>query len=368
MKKNSDFLILIVDDVSKNIQLLATILSDRGYKIRAANSGAQALKMVSAQVPDLILLDVMMPEMDGYEVCKILKESDETKHVPIIFLTAKVEPENIVKGFKIGGADYVTKPFIPEVLLSRIDTQLENKASRDHIQEISEERREMLHILCHDLANPFYSIVSLVEMLKIIEEEEEENIPELIERSANHGLSVINLVREMRALDEKKHELKLTSVNLREVIEECVLLLRNRFQEKKIDVELDIPQDIVVLVDLTSFVNSVVNNLLTNASKFSFENSKIVIEAKKAENIVTFIVRDFGIGMPKDLLHDIFDVSKTTSRDGTLGEPGTGFGMPLVKKFVNAYGGTINIESTEKTDDTKEGEHGTTIILTLKTG
>jgi PleD family two-component response regulator len=125
--------ILIVDDVAKNIQVLGNILRQEGYSISFATSGKQALRMVAADSFDLILLDVMMPEMDGLEVCKGLKEDPESRHIPVIFLTAKTEREDIVKGFQVGALDYVTKPFNSAELLARVRTHLELKKARDRI-------------------------------------------------------------------------------------------------------------------------------------------------------------------------------------------------------------------------------------------
>ncbi len=127
--------ILIVDDVPKNLLVLGSILSSKGYHFTPACSGEQALKIIEKRPPDLILLDVMMPDMDGYEVSETLKESSETKEIPIIFLTARVEPEDIVKGFEAGGVDYITKPFNPTELLARIRTHLELRQARKELSK-----------------------------------------------------------------------------------------------------------------------------------------------------------------------------------------------------------------------------------------
>lgn len=123
-------LILIVDDNAQNLQFLGNILAEKGYEIGVAQGGLQALNFIASRQPDLILLDIMMPEMDGYEVCKKLKERQYTRHIPVIFLTAKTESEDIVKGFEAGGVDYVTKPFKSAELLARVKTHLEMKILR----------------------------------------------------------------------------------------------------------------------------------------------------------------------------------------------------------------------------------------------
>ncbi len=136
-------LILIVDDVAKNLQVLGTILSKQNYKIAAANNGEQAIKIANTTLPDLILLDIMMPGIDGYEVCARLKKDPRTKGISIIFLTAKTEPEDIVKGFEAGAVDYVVKPFNSIELLARVKTHLELKISKDLLKIKNEQLREL---------------------------------------------------------------------------------------------------------------------------------------------------------------------------------------------------------------------------------
>jgi len=134
---NKDFRILIVDDTLKNIQVLGTILRKEQYQINVAQNGVQALEMVARVDPDLILLDVMMPELDGFETCKVLKQDPATQDIPVIFLTAKTETEDIVHGFDLGAVDYVTKPFNPSELLSRVQTHLQLKAAREKLEELA---------------------------------------------------------------------------------------------------------------------------------------------------------------------------------------------------------------------------------------
>ncbi|MEH6580201.1 MAG: response regulator [Amphritea sp.] len=141
---NQAFRILIVDDNPKNIQLLGTILMKEGYEINIAQNGLQALDVVARMPPDLILLDVMMPELDGFETCKRLKADAQTRDTPVIFLTAKVETEDIVQGFELGAVDYVTKPFNPAELLSRVSTNLELKAAREKLKELADQLSKYL--------------------------------------------------------------------------------------------------------------------------------------------------------------------------------------------------------------------------------
>ncbi|UCH98739.1 MAG: response regulator [Candidatus Aminicenantes bacterium] len=137
-------LVLIVDDVSQNLKILGDILRAKGYRIAVATNGKQALEVVKKILPDLILLDIMMPEMDGFAACKRLKESPRTKDIPIIFLTAKIETADIVKGLELGAVDYISKPFNSTELLARVNTHLELKKARDREKELIEKLKEAL--------------------------------------------------------------------------------------------------------------------------------------------------------------------------------------------------------------------------------
>jgi len=157
--------VLVVDDIAKNLQVVGTMLRNAGYAVMPATSGAKALEGVRVQLPDLILLDLMMPELDGLEVCRRLKADPLTQPIPVIFLTASNEMEHLVKGFEVGAVDYVTKPFNPPELLARVQTHLELKHARDTIvrfgQELSrlnEEKNEFMGIAAHDLRNPLSAI------------------------------------------------------------------------------------------------------------------------------------------------------------------------------------------------------------------
>ena len=366
MARNEKPLVLVVDDTEENIDIIVHALGDE-YELSVAMDGPSALQMVSEFPPDLILLDIMMPGMDGYEVCRTLKESGDTREIPVIFLTAKTQPEDIVRGFEEGSADYVTKPFnIPE-LLARVHAHLELKKSRDIIVRRTAEQRELLHILCHDLANPFTAILGVLEVLG--KEKGVDKYVSILNGAARNGVELIELVRTLRAAEEKP--LRLESVDLSDALKSSLSLLDSRFSAKRLTVDSDLEPGLTVRAERVSLVNSVLNNIMTNAAKFSFPGTSIRIRSFRLKNRVVLSIKDFGIGMNPDLLADIFDISKMTTRPGTEGERGTGFGMPLVKKFVETYGGTVEVKSCVKREEGGErggergGEHGTEILLSL---
>lgn len=363
--KLGKFRILIVDDTPKNIQVLGTILRQEDYQLNIANNGKQAIDMAEKVLPDLILLDIMMPEMDGFQTCKTLKKMEKTKNIPVIFLSAKSETEDIVKGFEMGAADYVTKPFNASELLSRVKTHLQLKYIQDLMNLQNHERKVLLQVICHDLTNPLVGIKGIVDLLETIEnlEDLKEFIP-FLSTGVDNALSIVELIRTMQSIENDKKEWTFSSVPVKSSVEECLVNLKQQFQDKEIKVELNISDDFCILTEKTSFIQSVLPNILSNAFKFSYNKASISITAEQIDDEkISIIVTDQGIGMSKKLLEDIFDVESKTARPGTNGETGTGYGLPLIQKFMKIYGGDVSLDSS---DDEKN--KGTTVTLTFKKG
>lgn len=356
--------ILIIDDNPQNLKVLGKTLSEEGYRISMAQSGGAALKAVDLVIPDLVLLDVMMPDMDGFETCLEFQKRPRMINVPIIFLTAKTETESIVKGFNLGAVDYILKPFNSYELLARVKTHLTLKFSQETVLQQKKELQETLHILCHDLANPLQCIWNYMQ----ISDENPDILKkrkDLLKSSTRQGIEVITLVKQLQAISEGKMALSLAYLNLKEILENTLKVLEHQFVKKQIKPNLTVDNDLTILAEKTSLTNSVLANLLTNAIKFSYPNSEIAIKAQEVDNQVVLSIKDSGVGIPKDLLNTIFQANKATTRRGTEGEKGTGFGMPLVEKFVRAYGGDIKISSVDESDS--PDNHGTEIEITFNT-
>ncbi|MEQ9365442.1 MAG: hybrid sensor histidine kinase/response regulator [Leptospirales bacterium] len=364
--------VLIVDDQVNNLKVLGTILRDEDYEIYAARDGAEALQTASLARPDLILLDIMMPELDGYEVCRRLKADPLTAEIPVIFLTARGESEDLVAGFDAGAVDYIRKPFQQAELLARVRLHLELKRNRDEIRRIGNERKELIHILCHDLRAPFSSMDSILNIMQNDRgyfEERRDFFTKAAVTTVANGLKVIDLVRSMHDLEERLsvHSLKLEATPLRAAVETALIILRDRCLAKNIQIEMKLPERLQVRVEPVSFTNSVLVNLLGNAIKFSPSASTVRITADQAtdrSSSVTLGIIDSGIGMPPEILEHLFEPGKNTTRPGTDDESGTGFGMPLVRRFVQAYGGSIEVSSRDR--DLHPGQSGTEVFLRLQ--
>ncbi len=343
--------ILIVDDVMENLQILGNFLRTEGYLFTPAVGGHQALKIIERRLPDLILLDIVMPEINGYEVCSILKKSLRTKDIPIIFLTAKTDTEDIARGFEAGGVDYIAKPFDTEELLAKIGTHLQ-------LLTINHQYRELLHLMSHDLANLFLPILSGLNML-------DDRIPSetlrTLRTAVDNGMNLICLARNLWG---NKMDSELRPVNLREAIDISQTIFERSLADKQIEFIKNIEGNLSVYAEPVSLINIVFNNILSNAVKFSFRGSKIIFEARQIGDTVAVMIRDFGVGMPEELKKDIFHIQNTFPAKGTEGETGIGFGMPTVRKFVNLYNGKIEVFSKQKEDDPLD--YGTEIRLILK--
>lgn len=351
--------ILVADDELFNIEMIADMFKN-DCEILFATNGEKAIQIAEQARPDVILLDVMMPVMDGNEACRLLKANPATRDIPVIFITAMTDESDEMKGFELGAVDYITKPFRPSVVRARVRTHAELSHSRRIIEQTSAQRREMLHVLCHDLVNPLGVISGMLDLIETFQDYELYK-PHLA-ASAQNGLDIIEMVRSMQALETGKYPIK--PVDLAEAIRQSCAMLQLKISAKRIRFELSVPDTLPVMAETTSLVNSVLNNLLTNAVKFSHSGGKIRIRAHPcSEETVQLSVRDYGIGMSPELCADLFDLKKSTSRPGTDGEQGTGFGMPLVRRFMKAYGGDILVHSWEAS--TNPNAPGTEIILTF---
>jgi signal transduction histidine kinase len=355
--------VVIIDDSSFNRKLIITLLSEAGYEVMEAADAEAGIPLVKDSCPDLILLDVTMPGMDGYEACKRLKGDDKTRDVPVIFLTGRTEKEDIVKGFECGAVDYITIPFCREELLSRVRTHIDLSRSRQAIAGMKNDYLQLLQMICHDLLNPLSHV-------KFIFEAEDDNpgifetMKEDVRDAVENSIDIIEVVRKMRSISGEENRLDLEAVNVGTAAENLSHMLQGKFREKEIDLVMDIEKEVHVIAETTSFLNSVLNNLLTNAIKFSHPGSRVELSARQVNGQVHLTVKDSGIGMSKRLIDDLFKMDAVTARKGTAGEKGTGYGMRLIKRFVDAYGGSIEVSSKEHAEGVTD--HGTTVTVSLK--
>ncbi|MSU36736.1 MAG: hybrid sensor histidine kinase/response regulator [Pedosphaera sp.] len=349
-------LVLVVDDVQQNIQVVGTMLREAGYSIMPATSGAAALQRVQKKLPDLILLDLMMPEMDGLEVCRRLKADPATQSIPIIFLTASNEVSHLVHGLAAGAVDYVTKPFTPPELLARVQTHLELKHARDtmvrygqELSRLNEEKNEFMGIAAHDLRNPLSAIKGYSEMVmedgeSLQHRELEENGRRIRDTVARMAEMVQNLLDANR-IERGEMILSLAPTDLCRVVASVVETQLPRAAAKQQTIHLECgAAPIKALIDPAVCVQ-VFENLVSNAVKYSPSGKNIFARLKTSDAAVRCEVQDEGPGLSAEDQKKLFGKFARLSAKPTGGEHSTGLGLSIVKKMVEAMNGQVWCES-----------------------
>nr|WP_319266202.1 hybrid sensor histidine kinase/response regulator [uncultured Draconibacterium sp.] len=349
MMQNKKPVILIVDDVPKNIQVLGTLLAKFKCELAVAMNGQQALDTVEKVKPDLILLDVMMPIMDGHETCRRLKSNEATKDIPVIFLSAKTETEDIVEGFKLGAVDYITKPFIGKELAARVRTHLTLRQTQQTLSEEVHSKNKFFSIMSHDLRGAFGIITNFVQLIQeggdfLTTEEKEELLNDIQTTSANTLDLLENLLKWARsqtgAIKFSPEKLPLACI-----FDEINRNHTNIAQAKEINITSSTKEDIEVYGD-RNMILLILRNLVSNAIKFTQKGGQISISAEKAGEMVKVVVADTGIGIDEDKVKNLFSIDSKTTSTGTANEQGHGLGLVLCKEFVKINNGQIGIEST----------------------
>ena len=353
----SDYKILIVDDVVSNVLLLKILLTNEKFQVCTANNGTTCIEMARKEHPDLILLDVMMPDMNGFDTATVLKKEEGTKDIPIIFLTALNTPQDLVHGFQVGASDFLTKPFNKEELVMRVTQQISLVAAKRIIEKQNQELRatltnrdKMYSVIAHDLRSPMASI-RMVLNLVVASASPETVGPELYtlldqanrESEEVHDL-LDNLLKWTKSqtgrLTVVKQDLDLNDIipGVVEIFEAIAYTKRIKLDLKKTDAPLVVNAD-------NDMLKTVVRNFLSNAIKFSPEDSSIEIIMAPEGDMAKVSVRDHGVGIAADRLENIFHKGETTY--GTGGEEGSGLGLQLCQDFARKNGGDCTVESVE---------------------
>jgi signal transduction histidine kinase len=350
--------ILIVDDVAANLKLLSDTLKAEGYKIRPVPNGALALQVAEKEKPALILLDIMMPGMNGYKVCRQLKENPKLKDVPVIFISALNDTNDIVKGLNLGGVDYITKPFRPEEIKARVSTHLklhlqsiELLRKNRELQEINVTKDKLFSIMAHDLRSPFTSLLGLTkimtENIKTLSPEKIEKMAGILNKSARNLFNLLENLLQWARMQQGNISFNPESFLLFFEVSGCISSIFDSAENKGIEINLNIPDNLEVLADMHMF-ETVIRNVIFNAVKFTPKGGRITVSAKTtANNFAEISIRDTGIGMNNELMSKLFKLDEQTGRTGTEGEPTTGLGLIICKDFIERHGGKIWVESEE---------------------
>jgi len=389
--------ILVVDDTPDNLSLMSNLLKD-DYKVKIANSGEKALKIAASESPpDLILLDIMMPGMDGYQVCERLKHDPATANIPVIFLTAKAEATDEKKGLDLGAVDYITKPICPPLVMARVKNHLALKATNDflrdqnsflefevvrrtnevmagrniaaknlRLEDASRMKSEFLANMSHELRTPLNAIIGFSEMLRDgllgdLSPQQKESVNDIF-TSGNHLLSLINDILDLSKVEAGKMTLELDRLQPAALVQAGLQVVREQAIAQRVRLIADVAEDLGEVWLDGRKVKQILYNLLSNAVKFTPEGGEVRIAARRVgrqvlpnggfEHYLELAVSDSGIGISTEDQARLFQAF--TQIDSTLARryEGTGLGLAMVKQLAELHGGAVALQSTPKVGST----------------
>ena len=331
---NKKYTILIVDDKYENLQYLDKILNNEEYDIRATPDSMMALKAAKLNQPDLILLDIKMPEIDGYELCKLFKKEKDLKEIPIIFISALDNIEDKIRAFEEGGVDYITKPFEPKEILARVKTQLDIYKSNITIKNLLEQQDLFVKKIMHEMNTPV-SIISLnTELL------EERNGPskqiEAIKASTKTLSSIYGDLSYK--IKKENREYKITQINLLHFISSRVIFFDELANTKNIHISLEYNEDINVFMNKYE-LERIIDNTISNAIKYSKEGCEVIIFFGEEDGKKIISIEDNGIGIEDT--DRIFDAYYQHSSK----KLGLGLGLNIVREISDKYEISIEVQS-----------------------
>lgn len=368
---NSKFKILIVDDIPLNIKVVGKLLKENNFDIAFANSGKEALQKAQHYTYDLILLDVTMPEMDGYQVCRELKKDDRTKEIPVIFLTARVDAENILEGFNAGAVDYIAKPFSAVELLARVKNHLTIKSQKKIIENMNQilEKKvqekttklrdanqrlmafdklksEFLTLINHELRTPLTGIKGFIELLeKTLSTHKQLEYVTTIKTQIYKLEKITESALIITTLKADKYKMNLQCVTVGEIIRSVVNQSKSSLKMKNINIITNMDERKLMNVDFKLFTNCIYN-ILQNAITVSKPNDNINISAFAKNNFTIFQIHDDGPGFSESKLKYLFELF--SNNDIMHHSEGLGLGLAVCKLITEAHNGKIKIYNHPK--------------------
>jgi two-component system, sensor histidine kinase and response regulator len=346
--------VIVVDDTPANLQLLTGMLKERGYKVRPVPSGKLALQAAKNDPPDLILLDIMMPEMDGYEVCERLKADEKLREIPVIFISALNETMDKVRAFGVGGVDYVTKPFQFEEVAARVSTHLELQRQRRKLKEnyerlrrLEELRDNLVHMIVHDLRSPLTGISGFLDLALVLEKETltEDGLEYLqtAKRSTTAVIDMVSAVLDVSKMEAGEMKLHLAECDLVRMVVDLMSGMQSLKEGR--EMVLDAPPAPVTVVADGDLILRVIQNLLGNALKFTPSGGRIRLSIEPDEDRVCVRVQDNGPGIPPEYQVRIFEKFGQVEARANRQKYSTGLGLTFCKLAVEAHGGSIGVKS-----------------------
>jgi len=342
--------IFIVDDQELNLLLVKKAL-ENDYRTYAIPSIEKMFNLTEKIQPDLIILDIEMPNIDGFEAMELLKKSPQLKYVPVIFLTARIDPESEIIGFDLGAADFIYKPFSVPVLNKRVAAHLAMsqliksiREKNEELMKIHESRSNILSMISHDLKNYIGSINQAIEIINIKYQSFENNkYLKMIEDSAGKALLLVKDILSINKLDAETESMTLVQYNINDLIyesnENLILIAR----EKKINMFFEGANSPIICMINPEKMHRALDNLCINAIKFTKPEGTIIVKTQKQGNIGQISIIDSGIGIDHNMIAHLFEKFTTTGRTGTAGEASTGLGLYIVKQIIDLHQGSIEV-------------------------
>lgn len=355
--------ILIVDDDERNVRLIESILRANKYDVITAYDGEEALKIVNEKAPDLLLLDAMMPKVNGYEVCMRLKRRPETQLIPIIMVTALTSLEDKVQALEIGADDFLAKPINRLELLAKMRSVLRAKSLHDEVARtkaaLEEKNQELLKLehlkdslmqmIVHDLKNPLTGIMGNIDLLmrkgRNIDEEKRKHLLLKTRDSSNRLLKMIMDLLDISKLEEEKMDLQWSRFNVTEIARETIKELRGLCEVEKKTLVLQNDETSIEINADRELIQRVIGNLLNNAIKYSPENTEIKVSVTPGEEETVVCVADQGQGIPPEHHERIFEKFAQVDSKKSRHRADRGLGLTFCKMAVEAHGGRIWVES-----------------------
>ncbi|MFN3556505.1 MAG: response regulator [Bacteroidales bacterium] len=362
-RKAMPFKIMIVDDDPMVIKSLERLLFKKNFLFFSVDSGEKALEMVRQIKPDAILLDVLMQGLTGYQVCSELRRNPDTSEIPVIFLTATTETEDVLKGFHAGAVDFIRKPFQSEELLVRLETHVQLKRAREEIQMMNLLKTKFFSIVTHDIRDAFTGVKGVADFLHQELQSPDANMDEalklsqiLTEDSRSLYLFLDNLI-QWDTIEQGKEELHIQTFDALELTKEVVVLHSGYINQKELHVNIK-PLAPAIMTNAPAAFQGILKRLLSNAIKYSNPGGEILISLHKTNGANVLSIADKGVGMEKEVIENVFRLDTPHPKTiGTRNERGVGLGLIICKSLSDKMKGQISLES--------EKHKGTLVTLTF---
>ncbi len=357
--------LLIVDDEERNIRLLKALLAPQNYNLREAINGEEALLRIAEELPDMVLLDVMMPKINGFEVCRCLKQDEKTKTIPVILVTALSEKQHRVQALEAGADDFISKPVDQTELVVRVKSLLRIKSYQDEISdklleiaaknarllELEKVRDGLSHMIVHDLRNPLTAISTYLQLCALdadnLSEPQQERVDRCLFFCQELERMIQNLL-DISKMEEGKMQLNREAIDLSEMVGEVLERFPPMVGERKIALSLSRNGDLPKISLDRSILKRVITNLVDNAIRYTPKGGTIAITLDSAarEEVLCLSVKDSGSGLPAEYHQKIFDKFEqvTLKKEGDRAGS-SGLGLTFCKLAVEAHGGKIWVES-----------------------